>query len=360
MTPADPREALLHRLTREARAEQAAELDWARLEDRLVRHAERAKPAAPRPLFPLAWAVTVTAAIGTAAALWLVTGQASVKPRPAVADLAHSPGQDARALPLGKRLEAGAKPVVIDHAGRANWTLEPGSAASMVENRDRITIRLEQGSLLARVVPNPRPETFVVEAAGTRVAVHGTVFRVAMVGARVVVEVMEGTVGVGPLGAPARFLLEAPTHGQFAADGSSGSRDGIPLALVDPPTPSQPKHAAPHLTPTAPAGSGALPGAATPRPLEPTINDIEAGVAPIVDVASTCFAQHTRGADGVQITVRTALTLTIDPSGAVSDVHFQPPLSPEVEACAAASIAGVTFTASERGAKVTRMLELKR
>lgn len=360
MIPADPREALLRRLTREARAEQTAELDWARMEERLVRHAERAKPAAPRPLFPLAWAVGLTAAVGAAAALWLVTSQASVNPRPAVADLAHAPRQDARALPLGKRLEAGAKSVVIDHAGRASWTLEPGSAASMIENLDRITVRLERGSLLARVVPNPRPETFVVEAAGARVAVHGTVFRVALVGARVAVEVTEGTVGVGSLGAPARFLLEAPTHAEFATDGSSGSRDGIPLAFMAAPTASQPKHAAPHLTPTAPAGSATLPGVTTPLPLEPTISDIEAGVAPIVDVASSCFAQHTRGADGVQITVRTALTLTIDASGTVSDVHFQPPLSPEVEACAAASISGVTFTASEHGAKVTRMLELKR
>jgi len=61
----------------------------------------------------------------------------------------------------------------------------------------------------------------------------------------------------------------------------------------------------------------------------------------------------------VQITVRTALSLQIADSGAVSNVDFQPPLSPEAEECAAADISQITFAPSKQGAKVTRMLELK-
>jgi hypothetical protein len=95
-------------------------------------------------------------------------------------------------------------------------------------------------------------------------------------------------------------------------------------------------------------------------PNEPSINDIETGIARIVDVTSDCFSKNTQGAEGVQITVRTALSLSIADSGAVSDVDFQPPLSPDVEECAAGGITHVAFAPSQQGAKVTRMLELKR
>jgi hypothetical protein len=102
------------------------------------------------------------------------------------------------------------------------------------------------------------------------------------------------------------------------------------------------------------------PPATAELPSEPSINDIEAGIARIVDGASDCFSRHTQSAEGVQITVRTALSLKILPSGAVSDVDFQPSLSPDAEQCAADQISDVTFTPSQQGASVTRMLELKR
>jgi hypothetical protein len=95
-------------------------------------------------------------------------------------------------------------------------------------------------------------------------------------------------------------------------------------------------------------------------PSEPSISDIEAGIARIVDATSECFGRHTKSTEGVQITVRTALSLRIADSGAVSDVDFQPPLSPDVEECAAERISQVSFTVSKQGAGVTRMLELKR
>ena len=58
---------------------------------------------------------------------------------------------------------------------------------------------------------------------------HGTVFRVSIEGDRVIVQVREGTVAVGPRGSVPAFFLKAPAHGDFAADGRSGSIDGRPL-----------------------------------------------------------------------------------------------------------------------------------
>jgi FecR protein len=228
----------------------------------------------------------------------------------------------------------------------------------LASREERVTVQLERGSLLAEVVPNPKPATFVVEALGARVAVHGTVFRVSVESGRVIVQVLEGTVAVGPLGGVPTFFLKAPAHGDFAPDGRSGSIDGRPLGASEERR-AEPLKLAPRQQPSQPTSPAPLASSA-PLPLEPSINDIETGVAPIVEAAATCFSQHTTSAEGVQITVRTALSLKITPSGAVSDVEFQPPLSPDAEECAAARIARVTFVPSEQGVSVTRMLELKR
>jgi hypothetical protein len=255
-------------------------------------------------------------------------------------------------------VEARERELSVDHAKRATWTLAPNSSARLLEKGERIALRLERGSVLSEVVPNPRPETFVVEAAGTRVAVHGTVFRVALEGGRVIVQVREGTVAVGPLGAVPAFFLKAPAHGDFASDGRSGSIDGRPLGETEP------RRAEPAKLPLRPAHSASSAPAASvgdvELPLEPSISDIEAGFSSMVDVTTDCFGRNTVSAEGVQITVRTALSLHIEASGKVSDVDFQPPLAPEVEACAIGSISSVAFAASQQGAKVTRMLELKR
>lgn len=358
MSPSDRREAQLRRLVREARDEGPAELEWEALEERLLKAAQRATPTTRRSAYPLAWAGLAVAAAG---ALWLVTQQAPVaapQARPAIVEAIAPLRKSGTELAAGSRVTAEEREVSIDHPGKATWTLGASSSAVLSEKGERIGVRLERGSLLVKAVANPSAETFVVEAAGTRVAVHGTVFRVALEGGRVIVKVREGAVAVGPIGAVPAFFLKAPAHGDFAADGRSGSIDGRPLGeteerlaqplrLTPPPAPSASGRAAP------PAGTDELPA-------EPSISDIEAGIARIVDVTSDCFSRNTKSAEGVQITVRTALSLQIVSSGGVSDVDFQPPLSPDVEQCAASSISEVTFSASKQGAKVTRMLELKR
>lgn len=362
MSSQHPREDELRRLLRDARTERAADLDWARLEDRLMRQVERSAPSPARSPYPLAWAALALAAV---TAIWLVNeraGDALPQARPAIIEATEPLRRNGNALALGTRVEASEREVAVDHASRATWTLAPNSGAVLAEKGERITIKLERGGVLSEVVTNPKPETFIVEAAGTRVAVHGTVFRVELEGGRVIVQVREGTVAVGPLGAVPTFFLKAPAHGDFAADGRSGSIDGRPLG-ESAERRAEPLRLGPIRSPSAAASSSASaspPISSAELPSEPSINDIESGFASIVAVTSDCFSRNTKGAEGVQITVRTALSLSVDGSGAVSDVEFQPPLSPEAEACAASGIAGISFTASKQGAKVTRMLELKR
>lgn len=361
MSAPDSNEAALRRLVRDARAEKPPELDWSGVEERLLRAMGRSTPPAPkRSYYPAAWAALAVAAV---IMVWLVGRRAEVAVRPAppaIIEATEPLRKNGDKLPLGTRVAATDRELSVEHPWRATWTLAPQSTAVLNSREELIDVRLERGSVLADVVPNRKPETFVVEAAGTRVAVHGTVFRVSLENGRVIVQVREGTVAVGPIGSVPTFFLKAPAHGDFAPDGRSGSIDGRPLgASVE--RRSEPLKLAPRREPTAaPAGSPAASTSLAPLPSEPSINDIEAGIARIVEAASTCFRQHTTSADGVQITVRTALSLKIAASGAASDVDFQPPLSPDVEECAAANIAQVTFAPSQQGADVTRMLELKR
>jgi FecR protein len=359
-TPAS-REAALRRLVREARAEKPPELDWVSLEERLARAVSRSPaPPSTRSYYPWAWAALAVAA---SVAVWLVGRRAEVAVRPASPAIIEATAplrQNGDKLQLGARVVTREREVSVDHPRRATWTLAPESSAVLTSREERVSVSLERGSLLAEVAPSSKPETFVVETAGARVAVHGTVFRVSLENGRVIVQVREGTVAVGPRGGVPAFFLKAPAHGDFAPDGRSGSIDGRPLGESEErrvePLKLTPRREPPP-SPTAPPSPQA---SSAPLPAEPSIDDIEAGIARIVEAATTCFSHHTTSAEGVQITVRTALSLKVTASGAVADVDFQPPLSPDAEECAAASIAQVTFAPSQQGASVTRMLELKR
>jgi len=361
MKSGDPREAVLKRLVREARAEKPPEIDWSGVEQRLLRQATRGTPQPRRASHPLAWAALAVAA---AAALWLASGPTHQGPAPAPQASVESSEplrQSGDSLAIGTRVVAKDREVSVDHVGRATWTLSPESSAILAGKGERLTVHLERGSVLSEVVPNPKPETFVVEAAGARIAVHGTVFRVTLLGERVLVEVREGTVAVGAQGAEAAFFLKAPAHGDFATDGRSGRIDGHPQGDATErrraplrPTPLR----APSVTPPS---SAAVPAPSAELPSEPSINDIEVGIASVVEATSDCFRRYTsKNADGVEITAHTALSLKIADSGAVLASDFQPPLSPDAEKCARASISQIRFAASKQGADVTRLLELKR
>jgi len=273
-------------------------------------------------------------------------------------------------LALGTRVTAGNHALVVEHAGRASWTLEPHATALISEAGEFLTVKLENGALSAKVVPNPKPETFAVEVGGTRVAVHGTAFRVEHAGERVQVEVSEGTVAVeasGTRSAPA-FLLRRDSRGSFALDGRTGSVEGNASAVVaDSGAQSRREvsvgssanphaHAASPL-PSAHAASPVAPARA--QPAQPSISDIEAGVSSALAVLNRCFREQTRST-GIRVSARTGLTLTVAPDGTIRSVTFAPPLAPPVEDCAVKGLRSLTFTRSVEGVTFTRLLELER
>ncbi len=230
-----PNEDALDRLIVELRAEQAPELDWDRVEARLMREPKAvARSAAAELASRLRWPAALLVA---AAAVFAVTrhrqAPVAIVAAKAAAQLAGGP-LNGDTLALGTHITAGNQAVVVEHQGRARWTLEPHAIAFVSNAGEFLTVQLESGALSAAVVPNTKPETFAVEAGGTRVAVHGTAFRVERSADRVLVQVSEGTVAVEPTQTHSilRFLLRRDSRGSFALDGRTGSVEGNASVVV--------------------------------------------------------------------------------------------------------------------------------
>lgn len=132
---------------------------------------------------------------------------------------------DGNTLGLNQELEAGAEPIVVGHAGVAQWTLAPEGKARLAIQGRYLTVRLDVGRIDAEVVPSNQPESFAVEAGTLRVAVHGTRFAVEKIEGFIDVTVTEGTVVVGSKGQPGQtsgtILNGAPKRT------ISGSANGI-------------------------------------------------------------------------------------------------------------------------------------
>ena len=366
-----PEERALARLIAEVRAQPAPELDWQRLEARLPEH--RSEPQASRAA--QFWSRVRLPALGLAAvvaatALVARRGRAPVPEltRPTEATVAHEP-VNGDGVALGTHLSAGSTPLIVEHVGRASWTLEPRGTAVLTRTGDFLTLRLERGAITARVVPSPQPETFAVEVEGTRVAVHGTEFRVERSGDRVLVSVMAGTVAVEPSGTHSvpSFLLRRDSRGSFGLDGRTGSVEGnASVVVTDHPGQSHREFAAaapvsqprplgkPPLTARAVASDSPL-----PLPHQPSIANIEGGVSAAVELTNRCFRGQARS-KGIAVSARTGLTLRVGGDGAVKGVTFEPPLAPAVEECAAEGLRKLTFAQSVEGVTFTRIVEVSR
>ena len=368
-----PEQCALDRLILELRDEPSPKLDWERMEARLQRAALPESPGAARSwltrLRVPAAALVAVAAVAT----FVVARRPMPLPVKPTAKLNPAPLNGDQLAP-GTRLTAGNQPLVVAHAGRARWTLEPHATALVSDAGEFLTVKLEAGALAAAVVPNPKPETFAVEVEGTRVAVHGTAFRVERVGERVQVEVSEGTVAVEPSGShssPA-FLLRRNSRGSFALDGHTGAVEGNASAVVADGggrqshrnlvkvAPSVRARATPPAAqPVKPEVSAAPIAQAQPLPAQPAIADIEAGVSSAVELMNSCFFEQTR-TTGNRVSAKTALTLSVTGDGNIQSVTFAPPLAPAVEDCAVSGLRALTFTRSVEGVTFTRILELNR
>jgi hypothetical protein len=321
------------------------------------------------------------------------------------------------------------EPVSYRQEGRATWTLLPGSRVRVVSlgtagadgdptSLPPVVLALEQGAIYAEVVPQTRPETFVIEVDRTRVAVHGTAFTVTRLGDRADVQVFRGSVAVGPVGRAVHdgptWLLSAGEHAAFSLDGASdarwvrrsperdleslvlpepGSRSAEPsgkgsgMELSSPGAKIEPfpevesdgrmtsergsavagrdMRGEPHRfgsgepQEVATRGSGPEHGviaAAPPADQEPK-TDSSRVLDEVLKGISQCYERQIASA-GVQFSVESLLTVVIGANGAVKEGTFDPPLSPTLAACAEQSLASVKFPGESPGRKFQKPIRL--
>jgi hypothetical protein len=329
-----------------------------------------------------------------ALALLLLRPQSGAPPSPTgAAALAQLDGQP---LELGAVVVATDRPRHVEHRGRASWELAPGSRARLASNAGNVLrISLEQGSLDAEVQPSAAPESFIVMAAGTEVAVHGTRFRVTLLdGEHVRVAVSQGVVQVRPVSAGAARAsgtsLAAGAQADFWAGLSEPAAAATPAAPTAPAAPLAPERSRPepelsappaHAAPAPPAGKpastpapagAARHPAAQDRALAPPVKPAPAaaGAAPpasvqealqaVTEQVQACFRRELQGSIEVGIEVSTTLALGVEPDGTLLSADFDPPLAPAVERCVAAQLAHLRVAASPDGYRVERNIRLRR
>jgi hypothetical protein len=294
-------------------------------------------------------AVLAAATVAAAAAFGLLLGRpAAPKVVSPVAEHV-APVSGSESPPQREVFDAKAGDVSVVRDGRAAFTLSRGGLAEMRDTGGVLTVYLDRGKLSANVEPSSKKESFVVEVADVRVAVHGTKFSVARARDRVSVAVTEGIVLVGSGGTPGSGkLLSAPSRADFALSGEVlGSRRKVPAAERAPVLASGE-------TPVPPAIPSEMPAIA-----ERSIADVELLVSGLFTAANRCFRER-ESAGGMRVTAQTSATFTVSDAGRVTKLTFDPPLAPSVQSCVAADANALAVGSASRALVVTRRLELSR
>jgi hypothetical protein len=410
LRPSDrARERALAELTREAAETPMPELDWDRLEARVLSacdvetpasKATPPKPAARRPSWVSSpWPIGIAAAAAAA----LVYGATEMRaPRPARQVDAHftlpaPPIGEFASLDVGEVAETAGTAAVYDRPGPVRLTLAPNSRAIVVANdlregpRGGITLALSRGSIHAAVTQHSDGEIFAVEVDQTRVAAHGTAYSVTREAGRLVVDISEGTVAIGPVGhrgATHGWLLTAPARAAFSLDGARQATwlEATPPVAVAAAPERAPEPAAraaagartaSRLAPSAPRGephsvakidesaTSAGPGASTwgegvsAASGRDAAEREAAAIAAIVQKLESCYERQI-GAGAVQFSVESSLVLTLAPSGAIREGIFTPPLSPTLMSCADKAIGAAHFPSGDAERQVRIPVHLVR
>jgi hypothetical protein len=334
----------LGRVLLEARTEASPELDWERIEARLDE--EPRMPLVAEPPSRAVRAGLILAAAGLSLAVGWVAAGGRTPMASTNAPALELAALDGNAFAAGSRVEATTEDVAIEHARHSHWTLERGGRATVATTGAVVRIELEAGSLVARVVPSSKPETFIVEAAGTRVAVHGTAFRVALSSEEVVVSVSEGTVLVGP--------RNTPGAGRPVSENQSStfSLDGVPIGAARTANAGKSRSASDR--------RGSI-NAGKPRQVaeQPSIDDVEKVVSQVLELGSSCFRSRTASTNGVRVTASTSITLRALPNGGLELVGLEPPLAPPVQACIGEGVRNISTTESQHGISIVRRMDLE-
>jgi len=398
---------LMRELVHELRDERTPALDWEGVERRLGERVSEFARQRQRPhtaewqrdglarLFGFAAAAAVVGVLLSAgggsgplarpaslpAADVLVTdasGPAIVRPEAGtVYDVEH--------LGPGTILQSGAGAARFALGGLADWTLAPNSRAVVRSTDVPYVVSLEQGSIRAEVAPQHAAqglvEAFAVEAGGTRVAVHGTVFSVSREGDGVTVEVTRGSVTVGPAGhrgLTTGHVLVAPAKAQFSldwgrfarllpsealvssADGQRGaeatrtaqdlgrqsgdatgndvggeqgaSLPGSRNAIGGGPSSRSAEHG--------PGGDGAqargtAPGEQAEEPAAIALELARARMQACLSVPPSINGEST-----LKLTISSHVTLHLEPDGRVSSVRYSPALNPDLQQRCANTVLG--------------------
>jgi hypothetical protein len=378
----DPAVKALRILIDEARHEPVRELRWERM-DPTVRGLPALEPARPRARWPIA-------ALALAAGFALVLAARHDDPKLSapvatsaldLTQLPRAPGEqdalDLTALHKGDVVETGSDTLTFAWAGSVRWTLAPSSRARIRaagQHGVGQVVALEAGSLHASVTPRPASENlveaFAVEVVGTRVAVHGTSFRVTRRDDDVLVSVEQGAVAVGPVGhvgATTGHLLVAPRSAAFSLDGGRTAR------FVDTDETALPSASAtsPEPRPTEPAPTIER----TPRKTEPVLGhptptgapreQVETAKPPasrltvdaVQAILARCFDEaYARRETQVKLTVTTSLHLELRADGTIAAARFDPPLEPALQACSERMMTGA-FSPGERSIRVAVSFE---
>jgi hypothetical protein len=391
----------LDKLIREAREDAGARapaVDWKGVEEKLfarideLQKAERNRFAGSR----RAWVATLAAAAAALAVLALVFGR-PVEHVPlangshpvetgetvgSVAEIASSGrvllrgealGRGA-ALAVGDEIDVQGGDALIESPGRLRLIVEKGSRIRVARRRSPLVVALERGAVEADVAPVASGEAFAVDVAHSRIAVHGTHFRVERIGPRAEVDLTEGVVSVGEAprdGALLGTVVTAPAHVEFAVSNARGtltinhdptsvrpaaSWGGVASAEVDV-SPS----ASVRTVDRAPDGrSDARPGSSATatklpdtRPLPPSTAQASSSAAAstpastspedvVTNAVRACMAERPR-ADNVTVLFQTTLELDVGDDGVVRSARFDPPALPDVTECAASRIYRVHF-----------------
>jgi ferric-dicitrate binding protein FerR (iron transport regulator) len=392
----------LDRLVRESRPDlgtrEARDVDWAEVDRGLFgriaaeQRVERAGLASGR---STRWAVAV-GSLAVAAAVALVVGtsrqtraidgvQASVDDGAGSVTAVEGGGQllvDGKPVGVGASLHAGdivearGAQATIERLGKLTLIFERGSRATVTHVDGALVLALEEGAVEAQVVPVPSGEAFAVDVGRSRVAVHGTHLRVARVGEHVVVDLSEGVVSLGEaprVGSTLGALLTAPAHAEFTTSDAEGtlSLSHDPAVLRAPVTLGASTTARPGLPSLAIAASPkaesgevrppvVLAAAREGHPASPPPHGVAAATEPnpemvIASAVRACLAERPR-ADNVTVVVSTTVRLGVGPDGTVTSARFDPPVAPDVNACASGAIYKARFA---HGGNVAIPVDLK-
>ncbi len=382
----------LEELVREARdhlgTRPLARLDWDAVGRWIMARVERESRAAvrkPRGVRPIEWEA-FAATIAFALIVVVLLGKAAPRTNVERGALAASkacvgvvtdvegevlvggaPAAEGTRLHAGDVIDAQAGALIASRPGKVAFVAERGSRVRLVPGGETTVLALEDGAVEANVVPVATGEAFAVDVGVSRVAAHGTHLRVARDGDHVTVDLNDGIISLGRAprsGEVAGLVVAAPAHAEFVVAASpdtvvvthAAAAVRSPVSVI--PGALRGSMAVP-VTPTLaepdsvdPSSPPAYSVSARPGPTRPPARAVPPRSAPPTESFATpaalaiairnCLKEEPH-ADNVTVAFESTLYLQMGEDGSVRSARFEPPVAPDVNACAAPLIYSARF-----------------